>query len=249
MAEVEKKSFSPSRRLLVTTATYNEIENIAQLVDEIFRYVPEATLLVVDDNSPDGTGRWVAALAAEDPRVRLLARPGKLGLGSAIREAMKLAVAEGFTWLVNLDADLSHDPAVIPQLVATAGDGPPDGADVVIGSRYVAGGRIEGWPLRRHLMSRWINAYTRLMLGLDIRDCSSGYRCFRTEMLARLPLDQLRSSGYAFQEEVLWHLVRAGARVVEMPIVFRDREHGRSKITLREAVQAVRLITRLGCRR
>lgn len=237
---------SNAEKTLVTVATYNEIENLPKLVDEIFRHAPEVDILVIDDNSPDGTGQWVDRRAAEDPRVRCLHRPGKLGLGTATIAGMKHAVQHGYQHVLNMDADFSHHPCYLPELLG--GMGPPDGTgvDVMIGSRYVPGGGIEGWPLRRHAMSRAVNLYARWMLGLVPKDCSGAYRCYRTAVLARVDFDRVRSRGYAFQEEILWHLKRLGARFGETPIVFVDRQHGRSKIDWKEALAALGVVFRLG---
>lgn len=223
-------------RALISVCTYNEIENLPRLIDAIERAAPHADVLVVDDNSPDGTGRWCTERAERDPRVRCLGRPGKLGLGTAIVAAMREAIAGGYDYLVNMDADFSHDPAAIPALLALAASAARP--DLVIGSRYASGGRIEGWPWPRHAMSRTVNATARLLLGLRVGDCSGGFRCYRVEALRRIPLDDLASRGYAIQEEVLWQLVRHGASVVETPITFVDRRLGNSKISSREAVEA-----------
>jgi dolichol-phosphate mannosyltransferase len=231
---------------LVTVATYNEMENLPRLADEIFRHAPDAHLLVIDDNSPDGTGRWCDERAAADPRVRCLHREGKLGLGSAIVAGMRYGIEHGYRHVLNMDADFSHDPKYLPDLI---GGMDRDGQaihDVMIGSRYVPGGRIEGWPLKRHLMSRGVNLYSRLLLGLKPRDCSGGYRCYRTALLARLDFAAIRSRGYSFQEEVLWRLKRLGARIGETPITFADRVRGQSKIHSGEAAAAVRIILGLG---
>jgi len=237
---------SIAEKALVTIATYNEIENLPRLVDEIFRVVPSVDILVIDDNSPDGTGQWCDARAAEDSRVRCCHREGKLGLGTAILEGMRYAIERGYQFVVNLDADFSHHPRYLPSLLA--GMSPPDGppVDVMIGSRYVPGGRIEGWPIRRHLMSSAVNLYARCLLGLRPRDCSGAYRCYRTSVLARLDFSRIRSHGYSFQEEILWHLKRLGARFAETPIVFVDRQHGASKIDFKEAFWAMGIIFRLG---
>jgi dolichol-phosphate mannosyltransferase len=239
-------SHPAGRSLLVTVATYNEMENLPRLVEAIFQATEDADLLIVDDNSPDGTGGWAAERAIEDPRVHHLGRPGKQGLGSAIVAAMHRAIDGDYCYLVNLDGDFSHDPAAIPQLVAAMDppDSPP--VDLVIGSRYIPGGRIEGWPWRRHWMSRGVNWYTRLLLRATPADCSSGYRCYRVATLARMPLDQIRATGYAFHEEFLWHLRRAGGTSAEVPITFVDRTRGHSKINLREAAVALATIARLG---
>jgi dolichol-phosphate mannosyltransferase len=238
-----------TRKTLIAVATYNEIENLPRLVDEIVRAVPNAHLLVIDDNSPDGSGAWCDEKQAADSRVHCLHRAGKLGLGTAIVAGMKYAIEHGYELLVNLDADFSHDPAAIPKLLAAmdTSDGPP--VDVAIGSRYIAGGRIEGWPLRRHVMSRAVNRYSRLMLRLPVKDCSGSFRCYRVTRLAELDLDHITSRGYSFFEEILWRLARRGGRMVEVPITFVERKRGLSKINFREAISAIGTITKLGFRR
>jgi len=236
-------------KVLVAVATYNEIENLPQLVEEVFNYLPEAHLLVVDDNSPDGTGQWCEQKAAEDPRIRCLRREGKLGLGTAILAAMDYALREGYDYLLTMDADFSHPPRYLPDLLR--GMEPPgeQPMDVMLGSRYVPGGGVEGWPLRRHLMSRAVNTYARWLLGLPARDCSGNFRCYRASVLRRIDPRAVRSRGYSFQEEILWHLHRAGARIGETPIVFVDRQQGTSKIDWREALAALWIIFRLGLSR
>ncbi len=233
-------------KTLVTVATYNEIENLPRLVGEILENLPEADLLVVDDNSPDGTGQWCDEQAARDERIHCIHRPGKLGLGTATIAAMRYAIAQGYAYMANLDADFSHPPNRLPDLVASMdpSDRPP--VDVMIGSRYVPGGSIQGWPLRRHFMSRAVNLYARWLLGLSASDCSGAFRCYRVSTLARLDFDAIRSRGYSFQEEILWRLKRLGARFGEMPIVFVDRRKGSSKIDPKEAAAALWIIFRLG---
>jgi len=233
-------------RTLVTVATYNEIENLPRLAETIFQHAPEADLLVIDDNSPDGTGRWCDEHAAREPRLRCLHREGKLGLGTAIIAGMQYAIEHGYDHVLNMDADFSHPPDRIPALIG--GMDPPDGppVDAMIGSRYIPGGGSEGWPLSRRLMSRGVNAYARWMLGLKVRDCSGAFRCYRVATLAQLDFDQVRSRGYSFQEEILWHLKRLGARFGEAPFVFVDRQHGSSKISWREAAAALGILARLG---
>jgi dolichol-phosphate mannosyltransferase len=236
----------PTHSTLVTLATYNEIENLPLLVEEIFRHAPNVDLLVVDDNSPDGTGRWCDERAAHEPRLRCLHRAGKLGLGTAILAGMRYAIEHGYEQVLNMDADFSHHPRHLPALLAGMND--PDGqpaVDVMIGSRYVTGGGVVNWPLRRKLMSRAVNFYARTLLGLSPRDCSGSYRCYRTSLLARLDFDAVRSRGYSFQEEILWHLKRLGARFGETPITFEDRRLGKSKIDSKEAWQAMRIILSL----
>ena len=237
---------SNADKTLVTVATYNEMENLPRLVEEVFRYAPQVDLLVIDDNSPDGTGQWCEQRRAEDPRVACLHRQGKLGLGTAIIAGMKYAIEHGYKYALNMDADFSHQPKYLPALLA--GMDPPGGppVDVMIGSRYIPGGGVEGWPIKRHLMSRGVNLYARFLLGLSPKDCSGGFRCYRTELLAKLDFSEIRSRGYSFQEEILWRLKRLGARFGETPIVFVDRQRGTSKIDSGEAVAAVKIILTLG---
>lgn len=224
------------------TATYNEIDNLPLLAADVFKHAPQVDLLVVDDNSPDGTGAWCDEQAQKDPRLHCLHRSGKLGLGSAIISGMRYAIEQGYKYLLNMDADFSHNPKFLPQIIA-AMEGPP--VDVMIGSRYIPGGAIEGWPLKRHVMSRGVNLYTRWFLGLSPKDCSGGYRCYRVEKLAQVDFDAFLSHGYSFQEEMLWHLKRLGSRFGETPIVFVDRVRGSSKIDARESITALQVIFKL----
>jgi dolichol-phosphate mannosyltransferase len=233
----------PHARTLITVATYNEIENLPPLVEAIFAVAPPVDLLVIDDNSPDGTGKWCDEQALKDQRIHCLHRPGKLGLGTATIAGMRYAIEHGYDLVLNMDADFSHHPRYIPALLAGM-----EQADVTIGSRYVAGGGVKDWPLARKLMSWGVNTYARLLLGLSPRDCSGAFRCFRVELLKQIDFDSIRSRGYSFQEEILWHLKRAGARFAETPILFADRERGQSKINSREALSALWIIFRLGIR-
>ncbi len=230
-------------RTLVALATYNEIENLPGLVDEILRVLPAADLLVVDDNSPDGTGRWCDERAAAEPRVRCLHRTGKLGLGSATILALRDAIERGYEIVVTMDADWSHDPKYLPELVAAT-----EHADVAIGSRYIDGGAIEGWPWHRRKMSRVINRLSRAILQLPIRDTSGAFRAYRVAKLRQLKFDALRATGYAYLEEILWHLAQADATFAEVPITFRERRAGRSKISLREAAGKISTLLRLARR-
>jgi len=233
-------------RTLVMTATYNEIENLPRLIDEVFSVVPDVDFLVIDDNSPDGTGQWCVARAAADPRVRCIHRTGKLGLGTAIVAGMQYAIQHGYTYVLNMDADFSHHPRYIPAMLA--GMESPGGLanDVMIGSRYIPGGGTLGWPFSRKLMSRAVNFYARWLLGLRAKDVSGGFRCYRVSKLAEMDFAEIRSKGYSFQEEILWLLRRRGARFGETPIVFADREQGQSKINRSEAGAAMRIIFQLG---
>ena len=239
---------SNADKTLVTVATYNEMENLPELVEQIFHFLPEADLLVIDDNSPDGTGDWCDLQGKEDARVRCLHREGKLGLGTAIIAGMKYGIKHGYKCVLNMDADFSHQPKYLPDMLD--GMQPADGpaVDVMIGSRYIPGGGVEGWGLKRHFMSSGVNLYARWLLGLKPKDCSGGFRCYRTALLAKLDFDAIRSRGYSFQEEVLWLLKRLGGRFGETPIVFIDRQRGASKIDSREAIAALRIILALGVR-
>jgi dolichol-phosphate mannosyltransferase len=240
---------SNADKTLVTVATYNEMDNLPRLVEEIFRYLPEADILVVDDNSPDGTGQWCDTFAAQDTRLHCLHREGKLGLGTATVAAMRWAIEHGYLHMLNMDADFSHHPRYLPALVAGMEPNGGPAVDVMIGSRYVAGGGVEGWPLHRRLMSRAVNVYARCLLGLAPKDCSGAFRCYRVAALAKLDFDAIRSRGYSFQEEILWHLRRVGARMGETPITFADRQRGASKINSSEALGALGIIFALGLRR
>lgn len=231
----------PRPRLLVTLCTYNERENLGRLVADIHAHAPQADVLVVDDASPDGTGRLADELADADPRVRVLHRAAKLGLGTATAAAFRHALGEGYDLVLNMDADFSHPPSAIPRLL----DG-MDAADVAIGSRYVPGGEIHGWGLSRHVMSRGANFLSRTLLGLTPRDTSGAFRCYRAEILRRIDFARIVAKGYSFQEEILFRCRQAGARFVEVPIRFDDRLAGRSKVSVKEAVTALRDLGRLG---
>ena len=239
---------SDNPKTLVTICTYNEIDNLPELVDAIFAQVPDVDILVVDDNSPDGTGDWCDERGKEDSRLKCLHRAGKLGLGTATIAGMKYAIEHDYEYVLNLDADFSHHPRYVPNLIHGMGENGSPAVDVMIGSRYVPGGGTKGWPLKRRIMSRGVNLYARCLLGLSPKDCSGAFRCFRTERLRQVDFDTIRSKGYSFQEEILWHLKKVGAKFGESPIVFADRERGQSKINGKEAVSALYIIFRLGLR-
>lgn len=221
-------------RCLITLCTYNERDNVDRLIPEIRAAVPSADLLVVDDNSPDGTSEVVRQLSATDPQIQLLWRAKKAGLGAATLAGFQVAIDRGYDFVLNMDADFSHAPRYLPELLAAMTD-----ADIVIGSRYVPGGRIMGWPPLRHVMSRGINAYSRWLLGLTCHDCSGAYRCYRISKLRELDFSKFRARGYAFQEEMLYRCARIGCRIKEIPIVFEDRIAGQSKINPRETIRAL----------
>jgi dolichol-phosphate mannosyltransferase len=215
-------------------------------VDEIERYAPLADVLIIDDNSPDGTGAWCDERTRVDPRLACLHRPGKLGLGSATIAGLTHAIEHDYDYALSLDADFSHHPRYIPDLLAGMVQAAPGGVDVMIGSRYVAGGGTQGWPWSRRMMSRAVNLYARTMLRLPVRDCSGAFRCYRCDLLRLIDFAQIRSRGYSFLEEILWLLKRRGARFGETPIVFTERQRGASKINLREALAALWIIFALG---
>lgn len=222
--------------------TYNEKDNIQPFLAAVRRSVPDADVLVVDDNSPDGTGVLAEQAAADLGQVKVLHRPGKQGLGSAYRSGFTLALDEGYEVIVSMDVDFSHDPAVLPAMIA----GIEQGADVVIGSRYVPGGATADWPLHRRLLSRWGNRYTAAVLGLGVRDCTAGFRAYRATSLRAIDHASTTAEGYAFLTEMLRRLVASGCVVREVPIIFRDREHGTSKMSGRIIAESMLLVTRWG---
>ena len=224
-------------RILVVVPTYDEAENIERILQRLTASVPAAHALVVDDGSPDGTGELAEKLAAEDPRIHVLRRTGKSGLGRAYVAGFRWAREHGFDVIVEMDADGSHAPEQLPDLLAALGS-----ADLVLGSRYVPGGGVADWPLRRLLLSRMGNRYTRWALRLPLNDATGGFRAARAELIDRLPFDDVASEGYCFQVDWAWRAVRAGARVTEVPITFTERKFGRSKMSgsiVREALVRV----------
>jgi dolichol-phosphate mannosyltransferase len=221
-------------RAIVVVPTYNERENLPVLVEGLMRH-ENVRVLVVDDQSPDGTGAVADALARTFPgRVDVLHRTSRRGFGRSCVDGMTQAVHEPVDVVCQMDADLSHDPADLPRLVAASAD-----ADVVIGSRYVAGGRILNWPLRRRILSRFANSYIRLVTRLTARDCTSGYRCWRREVLASVPFDHIFSDGYSFLIEMLFRAEQRGVRVAEVPITFVERLKGQSKLSMAVLVESV----------
>ena len=226
--------------LLILVCTYNERDNLPTLFEQIEACVPNARILVVDDNSPDGTSDWVEQQLLLKPSISLIRRSGKLGLGTAIRVGMEFAIENGFEWLLNLDADLSHSPSSIPAMLAKR-----EGSDIVVGSRYVAGGGMEGCSWRRVFVSKCANAYARRIIGWSVRDCSSAFRLYRVSSLKMLKLRELVGIGYGFLEEVLWHLIDKGARLHEVGIVYTERREGKSKISIKEALSTIGSIHRV----
>ncbi len=218
----------------VIIPTYNEAENIGHLIPQILAH-PRCRVLVVDDGSPDGTGAIVTQMAQDEPRIGLLSRPGKLGLGTAYLAGFRRALAEGAHLIIEMDADFSHDPCYLAPLIAAASTS----YDMVIGSRYVKGGGTTDWGLGRKLISRGGNLYAGIILGLPVADATGGYRCYRRSVLEKIDLNAVRSNGYAFQVEMVYRALRTGARVGEIPIIFPDRRVGKSKMSRRIVIEAL----------
>jgi dolichol-phosphate mannosyltransferase len=231
-------------RAIVVVPTYNERDNIGRLLTAVRAIAPAAEILVVDDNSPDDTAGVVEQAAADLGQIKLLRRPGKHGLGSAYRDGFAVALDEGYEAIVSMDADFSHDPDVLPDLLRLI----DAGADAVIGSRYVPRGATVDWPLHRRVLSRWGNRYTSLVLGLPVRDCTSGYRAYRASALRAIDPAGTSAEGYAFLTELVRRLVRNGCTVKETPIVFTDRRYGESKMSGRIIAESMLLVTRWGLR-
>jgi len=230
-------------RLLVSLATYNEAGNIAALIAEIHKVVPHADILVIDDNSPDGTGRIASSLAEKDARIHVLHRPGKLGLGTALLAAMNFAMAQNYDYLLNMDADFSHPPRYLPGILAGMSK-----YDVMIGSRYVRGGGTENWPLVRRVISQSVNMLVRFLLRMPVKDASGAFRCYRVSKLREVELARIRSRGYSFQQEVLFRCFKAGCKLGEFPILFENRRAGASKVNRKEAIRSMSMILYIGLR-
>jgi dolichol-phosphate mannosyltransferase len=229
-------------RSLIVTPTYNERENLEPFLEGVFRWAPKAHVLIVDDNSPDGTGDLADRIAARDPRVKVMHRPGKLGLGSAYREAFARGLADPqYDHFFEMDADLSHDPQYLPQFALAL----EAGADVVIGSRNIPGGGVEGWGVGRHVLSKGGSLYSRTILGLAVRDLTSGYKAFRRRALEAIDLPNVRSEGYSFQIEMTFRLLQKQFKVTEVPIVFVDRRQGASKMSRRIFAEAIGVVWKL----
>lgn len=225
-------------RTLVIIPTYNESDSIRKVIGLVRESVPGASILVVDDNSPDGTGDIVDSIISSDDAVHLLRRPGKAGLGAAYRAGFAWGGEHGYDIQVEMDADLSHDPAALPHLLAAV----EDGADLAIGSRYVPGGSIPDWSWHRKALSKWGNVYVNLMLSLGVADATAGFRAYRTTLLDRMDLSTIAAGGYGFQIEMTYRATQKGATIVEVPIAFTDRTEGESKMSgaiIREALTLV----------
>lgn len=228
-------------KTLIVTPTFNERENLPTFVASVRTAAPEADVMIVDDASPDGTGDIADELAAKDDRIHVIHRPGKLGLGTAYVDAFRWGMSRGFVRYFEMDADLSHDPKYLPDFIHAL-DG---GADVVIGSRNVPGGGVEGWGLGRHVLSKGGSLYSRAILGLGVHDLTSGFKAFSRRALEAIDLEHVRSNGYSFQIEMTYRAILEGMRVVEVPIVFVDRRAGYSKMNRRIFAEAIGVVWKL----
>jgi dolichol-phosphate mannosyltransferase len=232
-------------RVLVVLPTFNEAANIERMLREVRKHLPDASILVVDDSSPDGTAEIAERAAGELGAIEVLVRPEKNGLGPAYRAGFAWGLERGYDGFVEMDSDFSHDPAALPSLVAAFAAG----AELVIGSRYVPGGSIPDWSLRRRLLSRFGNRYAKALLGLRVEDSTAGFRVYAASLLRRIPLDEVRADGYGFQIEMTYRARRAGAPITEVPIRFVDRVEGESKMSMSTVTEALALVTVWGLRR
>jgi dolichol-phosphate mannosyltransferase len=224
---------------LVCMPTYNERENLPSILEELLRTAP-VDVLVIDDGSPDGTGRVAELIAESEPRVRVLQRGAKLGLGTAYVAGFKHGLAEGYTRILEMDADFSHQPRYVPLLLRAA-----EHTDLALGSRYIEGGGIENWGLVRRALSKGGSVYARTILGMPIRDLTGGFKCFRREVLEAIDLERVTTTGYAFQIELTYRAWQLGFRIQEIPIIFYERAHGRSKMSRDIVAEAVHKVWRL----
>jgi dolichol-phosphate mannosyltransferase len=227
-------------KTLIVTPTYDEADNIERFINEILAKGPDIESLIVDDNSPDGTGDIVARIQAANPRVHLIRRPSKMGLGTAYVEGFKYAISKKFDYIFEMDADFSHSPDEIPKFLQKIA-----GCDLVIGSRYTNGVRVLNWPIRRLILSYGANVYTRLVTGLPVKDATGGFKCFRRSILEAIDLDKIHSNGYAFQIEMNFKAWSKGFKVCEHPIIFMDRTSGVSKMSKKIVYEAIFMVWKL----
>jgi len=225
---------------LVIIPTYNERENIDEVIDLVLEQSGRIDILIVDDNSPDKTAEHIKNRQTQESRLHMIQRPGKMGLGSAYIEGFKYALRNGYSFIFEMDADLSHDPREIPNFLTAIQD-----ADLVIGSRYIEGVNVVNWPLSRLLLSYFASVYVRSVTGMPVRDATGGYKCFRRETLETIDLDRIHSNGYSFQIEMNWHVWRRGLRIREIPIIFVDRRVGQSKMSKAIVREAIWLVWKL----
>lgn len=227
-------------KTLIIVPTYNELNNLKKLIPELLSMYPEINILIVDDNSPDGTGSFVKQAGNSDDRVKLIERPGKMGLGTAYVEGFKYLLANGYDVAVQMDADYSHDPKEIKNFLAEI-----ENHDVVIGSRYIRGVNVINWPMRRLLLSYFANLYTRIITGIPVKDSTGGFKCFRREVLQAIDLDAIHSNGYSFQIEMNFKAWKKKFRLIEIPIIFVDRVEGASKMSKKIVREAVTMVWKL----
>jgi len=227
-------------KTLVVTPTYNEADNIEKFVGQVLSQGPDIEMLIVDDNSPDKTGEIVDRLASKNPKIHTLHRPGKMGLGTAYVEGFRFAIANGFDFVFEMDADFSHNPEEIPRMLEKAKT-----YDLVIGSRYTNGVRVINWPIRRLLLSYSANVYTRIITGMPLKDATGGFKCFRRAVLESIDLSRVKSNGYAFQIEMNFKAFTKGYKLVEHPIIFADRTVGESKMSRKIVYEAVFMVWKL----
>src|SRR6266516_4538294 len=219
-------------KTLIIIPTYNELENLRPLLEKVFSFASDTDVLVVDDNSSDGTGKLADEIHEENPQVNVLHRAGKLGLGTAYIAGFKYAVAQNYDAAFEMDADFSHDPRYLPDFLKAI-----ENADLVIGSRYIPGGDTPNWTMLRRLISGGGNIFARFMLGIPVHDCTAGYRCYRRKVLESIDLDTIQSQGYAFQIELVYRVMQHGFKIVETPIVFKDRRVGKSKMSRKIVIE------------
>lgn len=241
MTEPNPSAGPSANRIVIVMPTYNERQNLESIAGRVRAALPAADLLVVDDNSPDGTGEIADKLAGEDSHVHVLHRAAKAGLGAAYIAGFRWALEQGYAVLVEMDADGSHQPEELPRLLAALAE-----ADLVLGSRYVPGGAVLNWPRSRELLSRGGNTYARLMLGLKLQDATGGYRVFRASTLRRIGLDDVDSQGYCFQVDLARRTIAAGLTVTEVPITFEERQRGASKMSRKIVLEALWRVTGWG---
>jgi dolichol-phosphate mannosyltransferase len=231
-------------KTLIIMPTYNELDNLRPLLNEIFTYAPKTDILIVDDNSPDGTGDLADEIHDRNAQVHVLHRPGKQGLGTAYVAGFKYSIEHGYDAAFEMDADFSHDPRYLPDFLKAIED-----ADLVIGSRYIPGGDTPNWSLLRRFISGGGNIFARFMLGIPVHDCTAGYRCYRREVLEHIDLDTIQSQGYAFQIELAYRVMKHGFKIVETPIVFQDRRVGKSKMSRKIVIEGFTYVLKARFRR
>ncbi len=227
-------------KAIVVIPTYNESKNIVRIIDKIFSVHDEIDILVVDDNSPDGTGKLVKDKMQVSDRIHIIEREGKMGLGTAYLAGFKYAIEKGYDYIMEMDADFSHNPEEIPNFLKYIQE-----YDVVLGSRYIKGVNVVNWPLKRLLLSYFANLYTRIITGMDVKDATGGFKCFRASALSKINFDEVKSNGYSFQIEMTYRLWKKGAKVKEIPIIFVDRLEGESKMSKKIVYEAIFMVWKL----